>query len=258
MPAVDPARLKREMEHLRATLPDLDRFQREALDLIQRYEDKTQRPARSLRTGRVFSTPLPMIKMLARELGSDLEDNPDLHLQAADALWDSANIELRYAAIQMAAYRTGPDVPALAERWARGCETFEVLDELADTGIGAWRDASSDLFLPQVEIWLDKPWIRVQTFALLALKHAAGQQAFQDLPTVFRLLHPVDRFERREARRALIQLVEELARRSPQEAAFFVIDELQQGGKRAKQLARKTLPIFPAPQQRLIQRTLSP
>jgi len=258
MPAVDPARLKREMESLRTALPDLERFQREALDLIQRYEDKTQRPARSLRTGRAFLTPLPLIKMLVRELGSYMEDNPVLYQQAADTLWDSGNIELQYAAIQMAASRSGPDVPTSAERWARGCEAFEVLDELAGTGIGAWRDTSCDHFLSQVEIWLEKPWIRVQTFALLALKHAAAQQAFQDLPTVFRLVHPVDRFERRESRRALVQLVEELARRSPQEAAFFVIDELQEGGKHAKQLARKTLPIFPAPQQRLIQRTLSP
>lgn len=257
MPAVDPNRLSREVEALCEQLPDLERFQKEAVKLVARYEDPTRRPPRAVRSGRRPVVPRPLLKTFVRILSANTQDDPALQRAAVDSLWESKHPELRRVAITMASRRDDEDLPAWVERWARDCQRPALLDELALRGLQQWEQAHPGALLEQVEGWLGKPWIRLHAFALHVLKHAARQPSFEDLPAAFRILHPVEQFTHREERQALVQVVEELARRSPQEAAYFLLEEVRQGGKGARRLAERTAGAFPAAQRSAIQRTLS-
>ena len=257
MPAVDPDRLTREVEALCAQLPDLERFQKQAVDLVSRYEDTTRRPSRSARSGRRPVVPRPLIRTFVRAFLVETSQDPVLQREAADSLWDSKHPALRRIAIHVASRRDDDDLPVWMERWIRDCERPVLLDELAQHSLQRWEETHPGELLEQVERWLGKPWIHLHAFALLVLKHATGQPFFENLPAVFRLLHPVDQFSHREERQALVQLVEGLARRSPQEAAYFLLGEVKQGGKEARRLAERTARAFPAAQRGAIQRTLS-
>jgi len=257
MPAIDPGRLEREVEHIRTLLPDVGRVTRQASDLMERYADRTRRPGSTSRSQPRLTVPHPVVMTLARSLHAGTIGDVDAQGTLADSLWETEQTELRRTAAAMLSMRQDDGVPVLAERWARTCTNASVREELAGKGIQAWRDAQPEEALQQMKIWLEKPWTHVQAFTLLVLQELVAQPGFDNLPAIFHLLHPVSRFERREVRIALQALVEILIERSPPEAAFFIIDELASGHKRAVQLARKTLKAFPRDQQRLIRRALS-
>jgi len=257
MTAIDPARLERDVEDVLALFPDMKRVTRRAEELMERYTDRTRLPGRSSTSKQRLTVPRPVVRELARGLvlrtASGIEEQTEL----ADSLWKSKHPELRRAATLMLSMRDDEGVAGLAERWARSCQRSDIRASLAGPGIRAWRSSHPELLLPHVEAWLEKPWTKLQAFALQCLVFTTIEPAFDDLPMVFRMLQPLKRFQRREVRTALIELMDVLIERSPAEAAFFLLEELENGGKTARRIARKTLPAFPAAQQRLIQRALS-
>jgi hypothetical protein len=62
---------------------------------------------------------------------------------------------------------------------------------------------------------------------------------------------------RGESRLVLNELVSQLARRSPQETARFLLEERDRQPELAKRVIREVLPAFPRRQQNLLQDALS-
>jgi hypothetical protein len=151
----------------------------------------------------------------------------------------------------------GPAVAAWSEGWALECKDEFILAELAKVGIESWRKADPSGFLSHASNWATSTKRPLRIFALMAFRAAVEDPCFEDLPTVFRVSAGLAETVRGESRRVLYDMVEKLARRSPPEAARFLLDELAKGGEGARRLARTTLPVFPSRQRELIERTLS-
>jgi hypothetical protein len=141
--------------------------------------------------------------------------------------------------------------------WAQSTEDRQVLQELADSGLAGLRRASPARFLRTVRSWLREGRERPRLLALLALRAAAQDPEYSDLPGLLRATEGVVAAVRGESRRALRTLIEALARRSPAEAASFVLQEFADRPQPMSALLQQCLAAFPERQRSLLQERLS-
>ncbi len=260
MPSVNPTRLAQQAQGLAELLATPQALQRAAVELFDFYADRTLRSGR--RSGahlspRAFGAPNPVVRAAERSVAAGARERPECVWPAAQALWRVGYRETSLLAIALLASLAEDEVGQWAAEVAAGCRDPIVLEALADRGLSAWRRADPPRFLRAAGSWLrPKGSVALQAFALLALRAAVHDPEFEDLPGLIKLIHGLAARVRGERLRALQELVRALARRSPPEAARFLLDELQKGGEPAARLAKRSLEAFPARYQQTIRRAL--
>lgn len=260
MPAVNPERLRQQVEDLLTLLGDQVALKRQCLDLLDYYADHTRR---SLASGGVkdaegvFGVPRPVVRALSQGLRSRTQQKPALILPTATVLWEAGYRETRLLASAILGGIQQMEVAQWAETRASNCDDRVVLMELASQGLAGLREADPTAFLDRASEWLGSThrWLRL--FALMALHSAVENPTFEDLPTVFRLLSGVSEKARGESRKALYALLRTLTRRSPPESARFLLDELAREVPGTQRTIRASLGHFPARQQELLKHALS-
>ena len=260
MPAVNPERLRQQVEDLLTLLGDQVALKRRCLDLLDYYADHTRR---SLASGGVkdaegvFGVPRPVVRALSQGLRSRTQQKPALILPTATVLWEAGYRETRLLASAILGGIQQMEVAQWAEARASNCDDSVVLMELASQGLAGLREADPTAFLDRASKWLNSThrWLRL--FALMALHSAVENPTFEDLPTVFRLLSGVSEKARGESRQVLYALLRTLTRRSPPESARFLLDELAREVPGTQRMIRASLGHFPARQQELLKHALS-
>jgi hypothetical protein len=260
MPAVNPERLRQQVEDLLTLLGDQVALKRQCLDLLDYYADHTRR---SLASGgikdaeRVFGAPRPVVRALSQGLRSRTQQKPALILPTATVLWEAGYRETRLLASAIVGGIQQMEVAQWVEARASNCDDSVVLMELASQGLAGLREADPTGFLERASEWLKSThrWLRL--FALMALHAAVENPTFEDLPTVFRLLSGVSEKARGESRQVLYALLRTLTKRSPPESARFLLDELAREIPGTQRMIRTSLGHFPARQQELLKRALS-
>lgn len=260
MPAVNPERLKQQVEDLLTMLGDPVALKRQCLDLLDFYADHTRRSVASggvKDADWVFSVPRPVLRALSHGLRSRTQEKPALMLPNATVLWEARYRETRLLASAILGGIQQPEVAQWAEARVPNCDDSVVLKELASQGLAGLREADPAAFLERVSGWLGSThrWLRL--FALMALHAAVENPTFEDLPTVFRLLSGVSEKARGESRQVLYALVRTLTRRSPPESARFLLDELAREVPGIQRMIRASLGNFPARQKELLKHALS-
>jgi len=259
MPAVDSQRLSRETQELLGLLGEPERFVRSLLDRLEFYSDHARRvgPIEELAGSEpAFRVRSPVLRSLRRAFAKAAQDRPKQALACAEQLWDSGWREPRLlaAALLSPAARLAA---AQAERWADTTDDRQVLKELAETGLAGLRQAHPAEFLKSARSWLKAGRERPRLLAIWALLAAAQDPVFQDLPGLLRALRGAAAAVRGESRRALRGLIEALARRSPAEAASFLLHELQRQEQALAPLVSQALPAFPERQRAVLLERLS-
>ncbi len=260
MPAVNPERLRQQVEDLLTLLGDPVALKRQCLDILDFYADRTRRLAASggvEDTAWVFNVPRPVLRALSHGLCSHTQEKPALMLPTATALWDAGYRETRLLASDILGGIRQSEVAQWAETRVPNCDDRAVLTELASQGLVGLREADPAAFLERVSVWLGSTHRRLRLFALMALQSASGDPAFEDLPTVFRLLSGVSEMARGESRQVLYTLLRTLTRRSPPEAARFLLDELACAIPGTQRMIRVSLEHFPERQRELLKQALS-
>ena len=260
MPAVNPERLRQQVEDLLSLLGDQAALKRQCLDLLDYYADHTRRSfaSGSVRDAeRVFGVPRPVIRALSQGLRSRTQQEPALILPTATVLWEAGYRETRLLASAILGGIQQMEVSQWAETRAARCDDSVVLKALASQGLAGLCEADPTAFLEKASEWLNSThrWLRL--FALLALHSAVENPTFEDLPTVFHLLSGVSEKARGESRQVLYALLRTLTRRSPPESARFLLDELAREIPGAQRMIRASLEHFPTRQQELLRRALS-
>jgi hypothetical protein len=153
--------------------------------------------------------------------------------------------------------QSGDDVIHFVAAQAAECRDPVVKDELARTGLEAWRRRNAELFIEHVSNWLGREERKMRVFGLLALEGAVQDEHFSDLPAVLQLIAGASISARGEERRSLSRVVRGLASRSPQEAARFLLDEQVRSDSTARRLIRDVRDSFPPRQRELLERALS-
>jgi hypothetical protein len=259
MPAVDPQRLAQETRELLGLLGEPERFVRLLLDRLEFYSDQARRlgPIEELAGSEpAFRVRPPVLRSLRRAFAQAAQVRPKQALASAEMLWDSGWREARLLAAALLS-PSARSAAAEVERWAATTDDRQVLRELAETGLAGLRQAHPAEFLKSARSWLKAARERPRLLALWALQAAAQDPGFQDLPGLLRALRGAASAVRGESRRALRGLIEALARRSPAEAASFLLQELQRQEQSLAPLVSQALPAFPERQRAVLLERLS-
>ena len=264
MPAIDPTRLRRQSAEVVAAYGEPRALIRRLHELLDFYADRTRRPGET-------GTPPPLIhsyqvaQPVMRQLLKDLHDRQigqprQASLTLADALWQENNLECRILAIHLLSWNPAERPQPVYERvrlWARPDEEEQLLDLLLNTGMSRYRaDAHKD-FLRLVKDWLTDPDLEIQVMGLKALIPLAKDPNFKNLPQIYTFLKSPTQRAPIELRAFLLDLIEILAQRSPNETAYFLRESLVgASGTGTAILVRKSLDLFQTELQNSLRQAL--
>jgi hypothetical protein len=261
MPAIDPARLDRELESVVQLVSHPEEAARACLTLLDFYADRTRRPTLTTTADleQKFGVPGPVVRELSHRLSTAARALPDRGDSLADVLWGSGYRETRLAAGAIYEHRDDETAPAWVAARARECRDPVVLEHLGSRALLAWRAGDPDGFLAHVWSWLDEGDSQLTVVALTALCEAVRQPGYALAPSLFEGLAERLGGLAATSSRLLGELVRLMAARSPAETAQLlkrVIRE-SEGGQAVAATIDAALPHFPERQRMLLRSALS-
>jgi DNA alkylation repair enzyme len=253
MAAVDRARLARQVEHVAGALEDPPSFRARFGDLMEFYADRTRRPAPHAAG---YGVAAPVVKALETAL---LEKARTVEQAAllADVLWSIETRESRLIALFLIRAQPSEDVLARVVAWSGTTRDPYVLQELAGPALMEMRRKAPASFLEAMRVGRSGPSPGTRSFALRALAQAVADRSFQALPEVLELLAQEAEGASREDAQAHVDLVVELARRTPGETARVLREALERHRPWSYRLAAAALPELPERTRASLQRSLS-
>jgi len=255
MPAVELARLERQIEGLRRGFADSARLRREVLDLLEFYASRV-RPGRT--AGRTAALGVPTAVLRAIETALRAEARADRHAaaMAGESLWSIPVVEARWLAIALLETQEASGLPPWVEAWAHTADDPALLERLASGPMRRLLADAPRLFWETISAYLASRQVAPATVALLSLREAASSLDDGDLPRFFEVLGGAPPTLTGEAWRAQVDALRAVARRSPAETARFLVDEISRARPGAARLARQTLEAFPPREREHLRRTL--
>jgi len=265
MPAIQLTRLKIQAAQLADISSQPALFLRGLLELLDFYADRTYRAGQAgVRTSQIprLHVPKPVMRQLEQELNHICANRPQEALSLADELWKAVFLETRLLAIHILC-QVDPHPPesilVRLQRWAQPGEEPMLLDTLLASGKTRLQTSRPDLWLDQLQSWLNDERPAFQAMGLRASISLVSDPRFKNLPSVFTLITPVIGSHHRDLQPEVINLLAALAGRSPVETAYFLNQALQKGREApVVRVVRRCLPCFPPEQQTFLRKALSP
>lgn len=228
MPAIQPARLKIQVQEMSKLVDDPTAFLRALHDLLDFYADRTrrfQRGDRAMSLIRNYRVPDQVLRQIEIGLIPVVSPHPDTAIDLAESLWEDGWLETRLLAVTIVG-QIEPQPPArISEKiraWGLDCKDPMVTKALAFRGTERLRQEQREHFLDMVEEWLGSGELPLVRVGLHAVAHLLEDRRFENLPLVYRWLSPLTRQIDFKIKPALIPVLQLLAQRSPQETAYFL------------------------------------
>ncbi len=251
MPAVQLARLKRQVDELVEPFAQPQVFLRRLHDLLEFYADRTYRPGEGGARQPLLPTyriPLPVMREIEGQCARLCELHPQAALGVVDALWADPYLETRMLGALLLGKLPLTPPEAVVQRmsaWATPSQDMHSLNALLANGSARLRSELPGLWLDLIQGWLSSPDTSVQAMGLRSLLPLANDPTFENLPVLYHQIGSVMQSSAQALQVELLALVEVLARRSPSETAYF----LRQSASVANQpavvrLVRRALPFF--------------
>jgi hypothetical protein len=232
MPAIQVSRLKIQCAQLAECFSEPPLFVRGLHALLDFYADRTYRPGQAGKPPpliKSYNAPLPVLRQLLRELVPLANADPQAALKLCDSLWAEPYLEFRFLAASLLGQvspRHPEDILSRVRNWTGPKTEDRLLQALINTGLARVRREASDQYLNQLEAWLFSGDVLSQQLGLRALLPLVEDEDFENLPVVFRMLTLLVRIAPAALRPDLLEVLCDLARRSPQEVAFFMRQNL--------------------------------
>jgi hypothetical protein len=232
MPAIRPARLKKQVADLVSNYNQPAIFVRELRALLELYTDHTQRPGQSGIPNPLldsYNTPAPVMRQVWHELSRTINQHPEEILQLCDAIWAEPNYDLQLLAARLLGQL--PVVPpgAVMDRlqaWVRSDPDRRILDGLLEYGLQRFQKESPDQLLELIASMLSSQDISEKHAGLRALLPLINNTGVTYLPAIFRLVTPFLRIAHPRLRPDIITVTAALARCSPSETAYLLRQNL--------------------------------
>jgi hypothetical protein len=195
MPAIDLARLKTQAARLAENFSNHPLFLRELHELLDYYTNRTIRATQIVQRLSVptYRTPRPVLRQIESELEPLAEALPVKAVTLANELWKDGSLESRLLAARL----TGMIPPAHAisllthlPDWLAQSTDKEIRRALLTDAFIRVRRENPDVFFALLEDWLKSPRSALQVWGLQALIPLLNDPHFENLPAVFRILHP--------------------------------------------------------------------
>ena len=232
MPAIQLARLKIQSAELVTRFNDPAAFVRGLHDLLDFYADRTRKPGQSGEPPpliKSYNVPRPVLRQIKTDLSPSVVMDRESALVLCDALWAEPYLEFRVLAVNILGL-VPPDPPdddlERINVWAVPGIEDRLLNALVKEGLIEVSKSTPERYLSQLEEWLaaeDDLSLRV---GLKAISMMLADRDFENLPKIFRLLAPLVRTSPSQLRPDLLDVIQSLAKRSPNETAFFLRQNL--------------------------------
>lgn len=223
---------------------------------IRRHGHKG-RPAAMLSS---YQVPQPVLRYLLQEIASLAEQDPQAGLALCDALWEQDILEFRLLACMLLGNIpvTSPE-PVLSRirLWLTYQPENLLVEALFGYGLLYLRHNQPQAVLDLAESWLVGSTPLDMQLGLRVLSALIQEADFDNLPVLFRMIHPLCQSNPAEVRPDLLDLLEALARRSPQETAHYLRQIVNlPDSPQTPWLIRQVLHAFPEGTQKSLRQTL--
>jgi hypothetical protein len=252
VPAIQPARLKHQAALLAEHFNDPPAYIRSLHYVLDFYSDRARRPGKTGKPGpllKAYNVRPPVLRMLLRELIPLAEKDSPGGLALCDALWAEPYLECRLMA-GMLLGQIPPQPPdaiiARLQSWITTDLEFFLIEALLSNGVERLHREQPQVLLKMIEGWLGSTKTFPQQLGLRALLPLIQAPAFENLPVFFRLIQPLCQVAPAALRPDLLDVLAALARRSPQETAYFLRQTLMfSDSPDTPWLIRQSLDQFP-------------
>ncbi len=252
MPAIQPARLSRQILDLVELFGSPDEFVANLHMILDFYADRTLRPGQVIESAPLlhnYRVPRPVIRRLERGFVQHAQKNPAAALQLVDALWEDRWVETRLLAVAILGnVPPTPPQPVIerAQSWGASCREELIIDALVLKGLHRLRLEAQSAFVLLLETWLASHNPGEVRVGLRALPSLLNEESFENLPAVFRWITPLVREVTLEQKDDLARALGVLIRRSSHETAYFLRQILTSSvNSRAASMIRQVLHEFP-------------
>ena len=232
MPAIQPARLKKQVSDLAGNFNQPAFFLRDLHALLDLYTDHTHRPGQAGEPSPLiatYKTPPPVMRQVWHELMPLIKQQPAEVLPLCDALWAEQNYDFQMLAARLLGQVpvTPPDpVIDRLHSWVNQGLNNRILDGLFDYGLVRLQQDAPDRLLELVSSWMSSSESPSQQVGFRALLPLINQSGTENLPTIFRLLTPYLRIAPSRLRPDILTVLTTLAHSSPSETAYLLRQNL--------------------------------
>lgn len=235
MPAIQIKRVRKQIQSLTERYDDLPEFRRYLLDLFDQYADRTHRAGQAAEPSPLIATyniPPPLISELVQALGPQISARPSQGTMILDSLWAEPTYETRLLATRLLRFiplgpsGTSTQVADHARAWMRPDTDLRLVNSMMNQGLAELIRTDPQEFLSLAQFWLQSSNPFIQDLGLRALSQLISHQDVTNFPPIFKAITPLARDVTPALRPALTDLLRALAKRSPQETAFYFHDLL--------------------------------
>ncbi|HSF82800.1 MAG TPA: DNA alkylation repair protein [Anaerolineales bacterium] len=252
MPAIQLARLKKQVSELADLYHDPVAFRRLLTDILDFYADRTHRfgyagePPPILPTHNV---PAPVMRQIIKELSTHASMDAESSLNLIDYLWKQSYLEENL----LAAYLLGFIEPGNSEQIIKRVNTWLetkpeeiLLNTILENSLANLLKSAPEMVIQAIEEWLAAPDQYYQHVGLKAIQPLIDQNKFDDLTVIFKLITPYIRSSSIVIQPDVIDVLISLARRTPSETAYTLRRILEASdNNNAAWYVRQTIKHFP-------------
>ena len=173
-------------------------------------------------TGKFFGVPLPILRVIAAEIGNFIQKEPTKARSLLETIWNESSFEARQIAGKCLE-TFAPKNPEISLDFVSSVlpdlDNWAVCDNLAMFGVEPIVYSNHELVLPLSENWIksaDK-WIR--RFGVVTLR---GYKKVQTTNEVFEILDLVMADNEKDIKKAVSWILREITKKNPDEVAEFL------------------------------------
>ena len=228
MPAVNPERLRFQIDHLLTFFNAPKAFHRQLQDIFELYANRTLRigePISSQPLIPMYHLPDLVTRQVELELRPHIHEDPLSAIAIADDLWTDAFFEIQHLAGFILGLITTDDPEPICtrlENWLTPDLDKTLASDLLSYGTRSLQSAFPVVWKQFIESLLTHEDPKMIALGLQGL--AAGLQINSDklLPTIFRLISPLIQNIDQDISKDLEHLIKALISVSPTETAFYL------------------------------------
>lgn len=253
MPAIDPARLRQQAVLVAQHYDNPPALKRSLRHMLEFYAERSSRFGQDALPPRspTFRVRKPVLREVLLALRQETGLSTENALALCDAFHEEAELEFGLLAVWLLGSlpaSAADEVAARVQAWVTPLTEPRLLDTLLTEGLSGMLKAEPDRCLSLAAEWLERESPFYRKAGLKVLLSLARQPEYDGLPALFRLIQPLCRKAHASVRAELLDVLAALARRTPQETAYFLRQNLIGAeGREAALILRKTLTHFPPP-----------
>lgn len=252
MPAVNPTRLRFQIDELMHYFASPPEFHRRLSDLFSLYANRSLRYGDSTDVKPLipmYNLPAPVFRQMQIDLILRVPAEAHSALALADELWQDRYYEVKQTALFILGIvpidSPEPIIDRLQE-WLSPDLDAILVNSLFAMGTKRIQEKYPKIWEQFIKTYLENSSLEAQSIGMKGLAEGLKNQHISNLPAVFRLLSPIIHHPDRKQLRDLEDLIKILANKSPIETAHFLRQSLSlSNSPDTERLFKQCIDFFP-------------